>query len=98
VLVRRRLRADRLLGARPSVLDAVTIEAILSGVPAGLGVQELTYVAVGKLFGMPAPISLALSLVRRTRDILIGAPALLAWQTLEARNLPNKANTSCSAQ
>jgi len=98
VLVRRRQCADHLLGARPSVLDSVAIEAILSGVPAGLGVQELTYVAVGKLFGMPAPISLALSLVRRARDILIGAPALLAWQTLEARNLPNNRSTSCNVQ
>jgi len=47
---------------------------------------------------MPAHISLALSLVRRARDILIGAPALLAWQTLEAKNLPNNADASCNAQ
>jgi putative membrane protein len=91
--------AYHLLGARPSVLDAVAIEAILSGVmaigflvPSGLGVQELTYVGVGKLFGMPAHISLALSLVRRARDILIGAPALLAWQALEAKHLRSGTN------
>ncbi len=86
--------AYHLLGARPSVVDAVAIEAILSGVmaigflvPSGLGVQELSYVGVGTLFGMPAHLSLALSLVRRARDILIGAPALLAWQALEAKQI-----------
>ncbi len=86
--------AYHLLGAHPSVLDALAIESILSGVlaigflvPAGFGVQELTYVGVGRLFGMPAHLSLALSLIRRARDILIGALALLAWQGLEARHL-----------
>ncbi len=86
--------AYHLLGAHPSLLDAVAIEAILSGVlaigflvPAGIGVQELTYVGIGQLFGLPAHLSLALSLIRRARDIIIGAPALLVWQGLEARNL-----------
>jgi putative membrane protein len=86
--------AYHLLGARPSIIDAIAIEAILSGVlavgflvPAGLGVQELTYVGVGRLFGIPAHVSLALSLVRRARDISIGVPALVSWQILEAKAL-----------
>jgi putative membrane protein len=89
--------AYHLLGAKPSILDALAIEAILSGVlavgfliPGGLGVQELTYVGIGRLFGMPAHLSLALSLIRRARDILIGAPALIVWQGLEARDLKGK--------
>jgi uncharacterized membrane protein YbhN (UPF0104 family) len=86
--------AYHLLGAHPSILNALAIEAILSGVlaigflvPAGLGVQELTYVGVGQLFGIPAHISLALSLIRRARDIAIGAPALVTWQIFEVRSL-----------
>jgi putative membrane protein len=86
--------AYHLLGAKPSVLDALAIESILSSVlaiglvvPAGLGVQELTYVGVGSLFGIPGHLSLALSLIRRARDIIIGAPPLLVWQALEARQL-----------
>ncbi len=86
--------AYHLLGAHPSILDALAIEAILSGVlavgflvPAGLGVQELTYVGVGQLFGIPAHVSLALSLIRRARDIAIGAPALVVWQVIEAKRL-----------
>lgn len=77
-----------------SFLDAFAIESTLSGVlaigfmvPAGLGVQELTYVGVGRLFGMPAHLSLSLSLIRRARDIVIGAPSLLLWQAFEARRL-----------
>jgi uncharacterized membrane protein YbhN (UPF0104 family) len=75
-------------------VDALAIESMLSSVlavgllvPAGLGVQELSYVGIGSLFGIPAHFSLALSLVRRARDIIIGAPALLVWQALEAREL-----------
>ena len=90
--------AYHLLGANPTVLDALAIESILSGVlaigflvPAGLGVQELTYVGVGHLFGLPADLSLALSLIRRARDITIGAPSVISWQLLEARALKEEA-------
>lgn len=83
-----------LLGARPTIPQALAIEAIFSGalsigllVPGAFGVQEVSYVGIGRLFGMPAPLSLALSLLRRARDIIIGGPALLAWQAAEARRL-----------
>jgi len=83
-----------LLGARPTILEALAIESCFSGIlsvgflmPGGLGVQELTYVGVGRLFGMPTPLSLALSLVRRARDLIIGGPALLVWQGIEASQL-----------
>jgi glycosyltransferase 2 family protein len=86
--------AYHLLGAKPTIVDALAIESMLSTVlavgllvPAGLGVQELSYVGIGGLFGIPPHLSFALSLVRRARDIIIGAPALLVWQTLEAREL-----------
>jgi putative membrane protein len=84
----------RLLGARPTVAEALALEGLFSGalsvgllVPGALGVQELSYVGIGRLFGLPAPLSLALSLIRRARDLLIGGPALLSWQALEARRL-----------
>jgi putative membrane protein len=86
--------AYHLLGATPSLIDALAIESILSGalavgflVPAGLAVQELTYVGVGQIFGMPAHISLSLSFIRRVRDIAVGAPSLVLWQGLAARSL-----------
>jgi putative membrane protein len=54
-------------------------------VPAGLGVQEGAYVWLGSLFGLPAETALALSLVKRARDLLIGAPVLVSWQVMEVR-------------
>ncbi len=83
-----------LLGAKIDLLAALTLEGLLSCalavaflVPDGLGVQEASYIALGRLFGMPASLSLSLSLLRRARDIVIGAPAVLAWQALEVRRL-----------
>jgi putative membrane protein len=51
--------------------------------PMGIGVQEATYAFVGPLFGLGADLSLALSLVKRARDLVIGIPALMAWQGME---------------
>ncbi len=36
---------------------------------------------------MPAHLSLSLSLLRRARDIVVGAPALVSWQVAEAAAL-----------
>lgn len=52
-------------------------------VPGGLGVQEGAYVLLGGLFGVGAHDALALSLVRRARDIAIAVPTLIAWQLNE---------------
>jgi putative membrane protein len=56
-------------------------------VPGALGVQEGGYVLLGAVFGIDPQISLALSLTKRVRDIVIGAPALLAWQVVEGQRL-----------
>jgi putative membrane protein len=49
-------------------------------VPAGLGVQEAGLVGFGYLLGLPNEASIALSLAKRMREILFGAPALAYWQ------------------
>jgi putative membrane protein len=84
----------RFLGGHIGLVPAIAIEGLLSGalavaflIPGGLGVQEASYVALGHLFGMPAHMSLGLSFLRRARDIVVGAPALLSWQIAEARQL-----------
>jgi len=41
---------------------------------------------IGGLLGIDAPLALAVALLKRGRDLLIGVPALLCWQLLEARN------------
>ena len=55
-------------------------------VPAGFGIQEGTFVLVGKVLGIDPAIALALSLVLRARDIVLGLPALMVWYTAEGRH------------
>ncbi len=55
-------------------------------VPLGAGVQEGGYVLIGALIGLAAGPALAVSLLKRGRDILIGVPALLLWQAIEAQS------------
>lgn len=85
------------LGAHPTFLQALAMEGIFSLalaagflVPGAFGVQELGYAGIGRLFGLPASVSLALSLIRRARDIVLGAPCLLIWQVAEARHLKRR--------
>jgi hypothetical protein len=47
-------------------------------------VQEGAYVMLGGLFGLPPDTALALSLLKRARDLAIGIPALATWQALES--------------
>jgi putative membrane protein len=84
--------AFQLLGADIDLAGALAIEGLLHVmlaavvlVPGYAGVQEAGYAGLGALFGVPADISLAVSLVRRARDIAIGIPVLLVWQFVEAR-------------
>jgi glycosyltransferase 2 family protein len=56
-------------------------------VPSGIGVQEGAYVVLGGLFGLDPQTALALSIVRRGRDLVFGVPALLSWQAVESRRL-----------
>lgn len=84
--------ALRLLGVDVSLAEAVVIDGLFVtvrmfafAIPAAVGVQEGAYVVLCGLFGVGAPTALAFSLVRRARDLVIGAPAVLAWQVLERR-------------
>ena len=74
--------------------DALGIEALLSAlaaiaflVPVNAGVQEAGYAGLGAVFGVPPELSLAVSIVRRGRDLAVGVPVLLIWQFFEMRRL-----------
>jgi len=56
-------------------------------VPLAAGVQEGAYMVIGAMLGLPPNLGLAVSLLKRGRDLVIGIPALLFWQLLEARAL-----------
>jgi putative membrane protein len=74
--------------------DALILESLVCAirgavfiVPSGIGVQEGGYVVIGALFGLSPEVALALSLVKRARDLVLGVPALVAWQALEGGRL-----------
>jgi len=56
-------------------------------VPAGLGVQEAALVVFGHAVGISTELALAVSAVKRIREVLCGVPPLLSWHWLEARRL-----------
>jgi putative membrane protein len=81
--------------------SAIAIESLLCAarsaavfIPAAIGVQEAGYALVMPLFGLPADIGIAVSLLKRAREIALAVPVLLSWQIAEGRNalLPRKAN------
>jgi putative membrane protein len=73
-------------------IEAVAIESLGQGsraaafiLPGGLGVQDGALIAVCAIFGVPAEVALAMALIKRVPDLMLGAPALLGWQALEGR-------------
>jgi putative membrane protein len=84
--------AFRLIGVRIDLVSVIAIESLVSAaksvavvVPNALGVQEATYAALAPAFGVGVPFGLALSLIKRARDLVLGAPILLLSHALEGR-------------
>ena len=61
-------------------------------VPGALGVQEGGFILLGAVVGLNPETGLALSLVKRVRELLIGLPAILYWQIMEGHNLLYRKN------
>lgn len=86
--------ALRFIGSDVHLWAVITIEALIFTlrsvafvIPGALGVQEAAYLLIGPLFGLPPTTALALSLLKRARDLVIGVPAILLWQLSEYREL-----------
>ena len=84
----------RLMGLAVTLPAALAVDSVIYAmrsaafmVPNALGVQEGALVLLGLLFGVTPGASLALSLIKRARDLVIGIPALLVWQAIEARHV-----------
>lgn len=82
------------MGLSSDLWQAIAIQALVEGlrsatvfIPAAVGVQEAGYAVLAPVFGLPAEIGLAVSLLRRARDLVVAAPVLLAWQVVESRRL-----------
>jgi putative membrane protein len=82
------------MGHPVSVAAAIAIESIGQGgkaaafmLPGGIGVQDGTLIAAAAIFGVPVEVALAMALIKRVPDLVLGIPSLLLWQTLEGRRL-----------
>ena len=70
--------------------DAVLIESLMHAVrgaafavPGAVGAQEGGLIILCAIFGVPPEAALALSLVKRLPDLILGVPGIVAWQAME---------------
>lgn len=82
------------LGHPIGLVEAFMLESLIQAIrgaafaiPGGLGVQEGGLILLGGLVGVGMELSLALSLIKRARELAIGVPGLIGWQMVEGRRL-----------
>ena len=63
------------------------VRSVAFAVPNAVGVQEGAYILLGGSFGLTPEMALALSLLKRARDLVLGLPVLAACQLLESGRL-----------
>lgn len=90
-------------GAPLSFAAVLTLESLLHAartlafiIPNAVGVQEGAYVVLGATFGLTPEIALALSLLKRARDLVLGLPAIAAWQMIESGRLWRRSGSSAA--
>ena len=83
-----------LMGVKPGPGSLIVLESLTFAlrsaaffVPAAAGVQEGGYVLLGGALGIGPDIALALSLLKRGRELVLGAAALFLWHLVESRRL-----------
>ncbi|WP_395679241.1 lysylphosphatidylglycerol synthase domain-containing protein [Inquilinus sp.] len=86
--------ALHVLGADIGFAEALVMESIGQAVrtaaflvPGALGIQDGSILALGVMFGLPPELALSVALVKRIRELLLHAPALLIWYVIEGRRL-----------
>jgi glycosyltransferase 2 family protein len=86
--------ALRFAGAPLGFATVLVIESLLYAarsvafaVPNAVGIQEGAYILLGTSFGLTGETALALSLLKRARDLAIGLPTLAVWQLIESGRL-----------
>lgn len=85
--------ALRIIDHPIGLLDAVMIECLIQAVrgaafpvPGAIGVQEGGMILLGMFAGVPAELALAVSLIKRVRELALGVPGLIAWQIAEGKH------------
>ncbi|HTW52625.1 MAG TPA: lysylphosphatidylglycerol synthase domain-containing protein [Stellaceae bacterium] len=84
--------------------DAMIIESLVYAirttaffVPNSVGVQEGAYILLGGAFGLSPEMALALSFVKRARDLTIGLPVIALWQAVEGGRLMRRVSAKAAA-
>ena len=84
----------RFAGAPLPFAATLVIESLLYAartaafaIPNAVGVQEGAYILFGAAFGLSPETALALSLMKRARDLVIGLPTVAVWQIVEGGRL-----------
>lgn len=79
------------LGLAPTLLQALIVEGLAQtakvvgfAIPGALGVQEGGYLLLGGALGLTPDQALALSLLRRLRELTLGGIGLVLWRTTPA--------------
>jgi len=79
--------AMHFLGHPVDLATALVIESLGEAVrtaafpvPGALGVQEGGFLLLGRIFGFAPDLSIALSLSKRVRELILGIPGLVVWQ------------------
>ena len=82
--------ALKFMGEPVTVAEATVIESLALALrsatfvmPASLGVQEGAMIAICAVFGLSAPVALALSLSKRAAELAVGVTGLLIWRLFE---------------
>lgn len=83
----------RIIHQAPSFWNVVGLEALIFAVrgaaffiPGALGFQEAAYILLAGTFGIDPEAAVAMSLIKRARDVAIGLPSLIMWQIAEVRS------------
>ena len=86
------------MGVHVAVWKVLALESLVAAVksmafltPGALGFQEGAYALIAPLFGVSPEAAVAVSLLRRAKDLVIGVPAMLAWQAGELAERPKAA-------
>lgn len=93
-----------LLGLHATVREALIIEALGHAVraagfaiPGALGVQEGGYLVICAMFGIAPPQAIALALIHRIRELILGLPGLALWQVVGRQRPGTDATSSAGA-
>jgi putative membrane protein len=84
--------ALRVVGAEVDLGEGLLIESIGQAmrtvgfaIPGSLGVQEGGYILICGLVGVGPQSAIAMSLLKRIREVVVGVPGLVAWHAIEGR-------------